>query len=291
MLIVPGNFVGHSVICDKCGVTFIAMPQVQYSAPPQPYQQPMPPQVPLQMPPAQPPVPYSAAPPHPMSMPPAPPPPASYGYGAAGYSMPTSYSPGQRGPSGHPGAPSERTSQSLPSVPSYEPTPLPQRGGEHRGASHPFGNPLPEIEILPPPKARRQPSRKRSGERSGEGKRRRRSSGEHSRSSMAPPPLPAAAAPPAPVEGRVSHTALARADHGSSGEVSEIELRIRRAQLRRTMSLAFACVGLLAMSVMGLLMIKYVKPDTAPPPEVAPVQTPTETPQPESAPANETPAV
>lgn len=292
MLIVPGSFVGHSIICDKCGVTFIAMPQTQQQAPPSPY----PPQMPPQMPPAHQPMPYSAATPPlpPMSMPPPAPRPPAYGSGALGNPAPTGYSPGHNAPA-HRSPPLEQTFQSMPSVPAFEAAPLPQRGGEHRAPPHPFGNPIPEIEILPPPKAKRQSSRKRSGERSAErsveGKRsRRRSSRERSPMPMAPPPLPHAP-PPLPASptspraaDRVSHTALARADHGPSGEVGEIELRIRRAQLRRTMSLAFACVGLLAMSVMGLLMIKYVKPGTDPPAEVAPAtppeNPPTETPQP-----------
>jgi hypothetical protein len=276
MLIVPGSFVGHSVVCDKCGVTFLAMPspqaQPQYSAPPPSY--------PLQMPPAHQPIPYSAAPP----MSPPPPSQAPFGYGAPSYSQPP------RHPSTYHGAQPQSTSQSLPSAESFEAPPLPTIGGEYRAPPHPFGNPLPEIEILPPPKAKRQSSRKRSGERSserssersgersGEGKRSRRRSSRERPLPTAPPPLPAPPSLPR-ADGRVSHTALARADHGPSGEISEIEQRIRRAQLRRTMSLAFAVVGLLVMSVMGLLMIKFAKPSTAPPPAAAPAAEPKEAPE------------
>lgn len=81
------------------------------------------------------------------------------------------------------------------------------------------------------------------------------------------------------MEERVASSAAALADHGPSVELGEIEQRIRRAQLRRTLSLAFAVVGLLAMTVVGLLVIKFVKPGTpksdvpaAAPEESAPVE-------------------
>lgn len=260
MLIVPATFLGHSVVCDKCGVTFLAMPpqQPQYMAPPPP--QPL-------MPPLQ-----------PLSPPMPPPPPPTYGYGGHAYPQPREYPPPTYSP-GRYRAPAEPSSLNLPSGPDDDLPPLPQNGGEQYSAPHPFGNPLPEIEILPSPKAKKQSSRKRS---SGSKRSRRRSSGERA-SHPAPPPLPKAPAPS--VEGRISHTALARADHGPSGEVSEIERRIRRAQLKRTISLAFAVVGLLAMSVVGILMIKYAKPRST-----TPLPSPAAAPPAENGPTESAPA-
>lgn len=252
MMFVPATFLGHAVVCDKCGVTFVPNPiapqpptLMPYTAPPLPQLQPIPPQ--------------------------------------GAYGMPSAYPP----PSAYlPPSALHRPPDSPPSDFSYPtiPTPPPNishDGDERIGAAHPFGSPLPEIEILPPPSVMRLSSRKRpTGTRShgvkrsrgsstaeaatsskrNEERERRRKSKRRSRRATAPP---------------VSEEAARAARE----EVELVERRLRRARQRRKISFALVAIGMIAMSFAAYLMITRFRPtrsasaETPPSPATSPTQT------------------
>ena len=236
MMFVPATFLGHSIVCDKCGVTFV--PNPIGPLPPQQMPQPI------------------------------------------GFGMPSSYPPPAYYPSPPPHRPPEPppSDYSYPAVPTPPPN-MPGAGGERQSAANPFSSPLPEIEILPPPSAVRQSSRKRSsGARSSGSKRSRSSSsadaamtpnrdGERERRRRSKRTSRSSAAPP------ISEEAVRAARE----EVELIERRLRRARQRRNVSFALVTIGMIAMSLVGYLMITRFRPtrSASPEPTTPPASSPT----------------